>query len=544
MSESISYAQTIGGLGLFLLGMITMTDALKALAGDSIRAALMRFTRSPVSGAVTGATSTALLQSSSATTVAAVGFVGAGLMSFPSALGIIFGANLGTTITGWIVTLFGFKLKLSAVMLPCIFAGALLRLMFSGKTAAIGLAIAGFGLVFVGIDNMQDGMSSMRGMLDDLELTGDSYYDRIKLLGLGALFTIITQSSSAGIAAVLTALYADALTLGQGLSLVIGMDIGTTVTAVMATFGGSVGSKRTGYSHLIYNLLTGISAFLILTPYLMLWERISPEQLETNKQVVLVAFHSGFNLLGVMLILPFTRQFARMIEKLIPSSDAAYTERLDKTLLQEPTSAIEAVATTVNEEFNALLAQMQVLLNENHSERGVNLDHLQEALDETHSYVDHISLQSPHSHRTALVSIFHVLDHLQRLHERCDEEKSRAHRARVAIELKEQHQILLDTGEKLINLTANHEWKQARIVSEETNAKIHASLQPTRNEIMNAIADGSVDVPEATQSLEAIRWMNRVSFHLAQITLHLEKIYLLDHARKDKPAKKTGTSRR
>lgn len=530
MSESISYAQTFGGLGLFLLGMITMTDALKALAGDSIRSALMRFTRSPVSGAMTGATSTALLQSSSATTVAAVGFVGAGLMSFPSALGIIFGANLGTTITGWIVTLFGFKLKLSAVMLPCIFVGAILRLMFSGRTSAIGLAIAGFGLVFVGIDNMQAGMSSMRGMLDGLELTGDSYFDRIKLLGLGAIFTIITQSSSAGIAAVLTALYADALTLGQGLSLVIGMDIGTTVTAVMATIGGSVGSKRTGYSHFIYNILTGICAFIMLTPYLMFWERLSPEQLETNKQVVLVAFHSGFNLFGVLLILPFTNQFARLIERLIPSPDASYTERLDKALLNEPTSAIEAVAATVNEEFSALLSHIQTLLTEDHSASGINLDHLQEALDETHSYVDQINLQSPHSHHTALVSIFHVLDHLQRLHERCDEEESRAYRASVSLDLKEQYRCLLNTVHQLLKLTQQHQWQQARALCVITNKKIHSSNEPTRNIIMNHIAEGKLDVPDATHSLEAIRWMNRVSYHLAQITTHLEQIFELDQA--------------
>ena len=110
--------QALGGLGLFLLGMIIMTEGLRELAGDAIRSALMRFTSSPVSGAATGAISTAILQSSSATTVAAVGFVGAGLMTFGSSLGIIFGANVGTTITGWLVALFGFKLKLGAVMLP------------------------------------------------------------------------------------------------------------------------------------------------------------------------------------------------------------------------------------------------------------------------------------------------------------------------------------------------------------------------------------------------------------------------------------------
>ena len=143
--------QVLGGLGLFLLGMIIMTEGLRELAGDMIRSALMRFTSSPVTGAATGAISTAILQSSSATTVAAVGFVGAGLMTFDSSLGIIFGANIGTTITGWLVALFGFKLKLGTIMLPLILAGAILRLFAAGRLSSTGYALAGFGLIFVGI---------------------------------------------------------------------------------------------------------------------------------------------------------------------------------------------------------------------------------------------------------------------------------------------------------------------------------------------------------------------------------------------------------
>ena len=143
--------QTIGGLGLFLLGMIIMTEALRSLAGQIIRNALMRFTRNPLSGAVTGAISTAVLQSSSATTVAAVGFVGAGLITFPESLGIIFGANIGTTITGWLVALIGFKLQLGTLMFPVIFIGVMLRLFGNKRISNIGMGIAGFALIFIGI---------------------------------------------------------------------------------------------------------------------------------------------------------------------------------------------------------------------------------------------------------------------------------------------------------------------------------------------------------------------------------------------------------
>ncbi len=150
-----SLIQAIGGIGVFLLGMVVMTEGLKALAGARISQWLADATRSPWSGATTGAISTAILQSSSATTVAAVGFVGAGLLTFSQSLGIIFGANLGTTITGWMVALVGFKLQLGSLLLPLIFVGVMLRIFASGRIARAGFSIAGFALIFVGIDLLQ-----------------------------------------------------------------------------------------------------------------------------------------------------------------------------------------------------------------------------------------------------------------------------------------------------------------------------------------------------------------------------------------------------
>ncbi len=196
-----------GGLGLFLLGVILMTDGLKALAGDALHRALSRFTRSPSSGALTGAATTAILQSSSATTVAAVGFVGAGLLSYPQALGVIFGANLGTTVTGWMVALLGFKLELNTLLLPVILVGALSQLFGRGRWRAAGLALAGFGLIFVGIDAMQAAMSGLEGRVTPEHFPDNSWLGRLQLLAIGVLITLVTQSSSAGVATALTALY-------------------------------------------------------------------------------------------------------------------------------------------------------------------------------------------------------------------------------------------------------------------------------------------------------------------------------------------------
>ena len=217
--------QALGGLGLFLLGMIIMTDSLRNLAGDAMRKLLLRFTHTPLSGAVTGTVATAILQSSSATTVAAVGLVGAGLMGFAEALGIIFGANIGTTITGWFVVLLGFKLQIGSVLMPLILIGALLRLFANDRWANIGMAVAGFGLIFVGIYLIQQGMVDVQKLVTPENFPGDTFVGRIQLLLLGILFSAVTQSSSAGVAVTLTALYAGAINFPQAAALVIGMDV-------------------------------------------------------------------------------------------------------------------------------------------------------------------------------------------------------------------------------------------------------------------------------------------------------------------------------
>jgi phosphate:Na+ symporter len=155
----------LGGLGLFLLGMVVLTEGLRALAGRALRRVLSRFTRSPRSGAMTGALTTAVVQSSSAITVATVGFVGAGLLTFPQALGIVLGANIGTTVTGWLVALLGFKLELGTAALPIVLVGVLIRLFTKGRPSAAGFAIAGFGLIFVGISLLQQGMGGFVGVI-------------------------------------------------------------------------------------------------------------------------------------------------------------------------------------------------------------------------------------------------------------------------------------------------------------------------------------------------------------------------------------------
>lgn len=290
--------RALGGLGLFLLGMLMLTEGLRGLAGPVLREALARFTRTPLSGTVTGAVVTAVIQSSSATTVTVVGFVGAGLLTFPQALGVIYGANLGTTATGWIVLIFGFKMNLGQAVLPVVLAGALLKLFGNVRAGLLGASLAGFSLLFLGIDFMQEGMGALKGALTPNDFPGDTFLGRIQLVAIGAAITAITQSSSAGVTAALVALGAGSITFPQGAAMVIGMNVGTTCTAMLATLGGSTATRRTAWAHLIFNVVTGVIAFALLGPFTKLIEAV-PDSL-----TALVSFHTAFNLLGITLFLP------------------------------------------------------------------------------------------------------------------------------------------------------------------------------------------------------------------------------------------------
>ncbi len=507
--------------------MVVLTEGLRALAGDAMRSALMRFTHSPLSGAITGATTTAILQSSSATTVAAVGFVGAGLLSFSESLGIIFGANIGTTLKGWLVALLGFKLNLGTVVLPLILVGAIMRLFARGRAAQIGYAMAGFGLIFVGITTMQHGMAGMEGIITPEHLPEDTLGGRLLLVLMGVVFTALTQSSSAGVATALTALYAGAISFPQAAALVIGMDVGTTITAAMASIGGSVGARRTGLSHVIYNCLTGTGALLFLTPYMWLWERLAPGALLANAEIALVGFHTSFNLLGVVLVLPFTYRFARLVQRLVPESGEGYTDNLDRTLLAEPPMALNAVQ-------ESLLRQLKALLNHSGAILGVlppggraDLNALQAALDETQGYVDRIHLQQADGEQwERLLAIIHTLDHMQRLHERCEEDEDRAVTARESSELDEVRKQLGTTIQALFNAYAANRWSEAAKQTTENYALMAERVEPLRMTIVEQVANGDINLPTATNRMEAIRWLERVSRHLARIHHHLSTAML------------------
>lgn len=518
--------QSIGGLGLFLLGMIIMTQGLRELAGAAMRSYLIRVTRSPASGVLAGTAATALLQSSSATTVAAVGFVAAGLMPFTNALGIVFGSNIGTTVTGWLVVLIGFKFQLGEMLLLVIFFGAALKLFAKKRLAQVGFALAGFGLIFVGINMMQHGMSGLQGIITPDSFPPDTLWGRLLLVLLGAAITVVTQSSSAGVATTLSALHVGTVNFNQAAALVIGMDIGTTVTAVLATIGAGTDARRTAYSHVFYNLITATGAFFFLPAYGIAIASLGSGVLPANQGLALVGFHSLYNILGVLLILPFTYKFAGLLRRLVVDLVPPNTLGLDSVLLNQPVLALKAVHTSFVREFLAMLGHAHAILMGQREGR-LDLRRMQAELDETRAYTDQIHLPEKKPEAwPALLAILHGLDHLGRFYERCEEQEDRAITARKTELLDHYHDMLSDALIQVSGHLEQGQWQQAFVVASDVRKVVHSNMPAVRQEIVNAIARGEISMVVGTTQLEAVRWLDRVARHISTITQYLREYSL------------------
>ncbi|MDH3363937.1 MAG: Na/Pi symporter, partial [Gammaproteobacteria bacterium] len=243
MGEEFDLWRLAAGLGLFLFGMHELEHALTQLAGRSFKKFLRQYTAKPLRGVLAGAVTTAALQSSSVVSLIVLAFVGTGIISLASALGIVFGSNLGTTMTGWIVATIGFKLDIEALALPIITIGGFGVVWSAAGTRRAGLShfVVGFGLMLMGLEFMKSGALVATTLFDPTALAG---YPLIVFLLAGLLLTAVIQSSSATIMITLSALYAGAIPLESAAAIAIGADLGTTVTALLGSLAGSAAKKR------------------------------------------------------------------------------------------------------------------------------------------------------------------------------------------------------------------------------------------------------------------------------------------------------------
>ena len=371
----------LGGLGMFLLAVTMITDGLKATAGPALRELLANWTRSPLHGIFSGIAITAIVQSSSAVTVATIGFVNAGIINMRQALGIVYGSNIGTTMTGWLVAIIGFKINVDAFALPMIGLGMILKLTGGeNKRASIGLALVGFGLFFIGIDVLKDAFGGLVETIDLAKFTVEGFTGVLMYLGIGFLMTLLTQSSSAAIAITLTAATGGVVDINAAAAMVIGANVGTTSTAALAVIGATPNAKRVASAHIIFNVGTGAVALIIL-PILFLIVKHAGELLglEDIPAVTLALFHSIFNILGVLLIFPLNSRLADFLEKKFVTQEETEGQPryLDKIVAVSPPLALNALALELSR-VTAVVRRMglEVLRHKKISNRRISADEM------------------------------------------------------------------------------------------------------------------------------------------------------------------------
>lgn len=343
----------IGGLALFLYGMNTMSDALQKTAGERMKKILSFLTKNPIMGALAGALVTAVLQSSSATTVMAIGFVSAGLMTLPQAISVIFGANIGTTMTAQLLAF-----KLSDYIYPIIFIGFMLQ--FVGKTEKlknIGMVIFSFGLLFEGIEIMGHVMKPLAGSNVFVDLMAEVSSTPVLGVLLGGVMTLVVQSSSATIAVLQNFAAqpaADGVSSIIGLTgaipILLGDNIGTTITAILASIGQTKNAQRTAIAHSIFNISGSLVCLCIIPLFAQFVQYISPSGREIDiisRQIANA--HTTFNVVCTLAWLPFIPVMVKIVKVIIRGEDknlkAAYEPQyLDNNLLDKPAAAMYLVS--------------------------------------------------------------------------------------------------------------------------------------------------------------------------------------------------------
>ena len=339
--------EAAGGLALFLLAMGMMTDGLRLFGGRNLKTLLERSTATRWRGLAVGALVTAIVQSSSAVTVATIGFVNAGVLGLPHALGVVFGANLGTTMTGWLVSLVGFGFKIDAYALPILALGVALKLAAPGRRVqGLGGALAGFGLFFLGLALVQGAFAALSDTLAARTPSAEGALGVLLFVGVGFAATVLTQSSSAAVALILTAAGQQAVGLDAAAAAIIGANVGTTSTAALAVLNATPNAKRVAAGHIVFNLVTGAVALALLPVVLWLtgtageWLGVAGRTAPT-----LALFHTLFNLLGVILMLPLIGWLARRLERLFRTQeeDLGRPRHLDATVAATPALAVAAL---------------------------------------------------------------------------------------------------------------------------------------------------------------------------------------------------------
>ncbi|MFV7790442.1 Na/Pi cotransporter family protein [Aliarcobacter lanthieri] len=342
-----NFTVILSGIAIFIIGMFFMQDGFKQLSGGILEKLLQKFTSNTLYAILTGFLSTSIVQSSTIISLVVISFLSAELLTLVQGIGIIFGSNLGSTTTAWIVSSLGVDVKISAYAFPMIVFGVILRFFKSNASKGTGNVLLGLGFIFLGIAYMKDGFDVMKNSIDLASYAMDGYTGIIVYIIIGIIVTVVIQSSAATLAIVITALNADSITYVNALALAIGANVGTTLTAILASFTSNENGKRVALVHFIFNIVSAsfITIFIFhfkdlvdfLAPYLGISDK--------NYGMKLALFHTIFSAIGILLLTPFIPLLVKLSEKLIKKkvSSASKPKYLNPSVIQNPDAALVSI---------------------------------------------------------------------------------------------------------------------------------------------------------------------------------------------------------
>ncbi|WP_372745391.1 Na/Pi cotransporter family protein [Lutibacter sp.] len=336
------------GVAILLFGMIMLEEGFKVFTKGPLQTILKNATDKLYKSISVGAVVTAFIQSSSLVSVITISFISAGLIDLAGGLGLIFGANIGTTATAWLVAAFGLKFKISALALPMLVFGIIFSFQKNVSFKGIGNVLAGLGFFFLGIHYMKEGFDVFKDYIDLTQYAISGFLGVIVYAGLGVIVTTILQSSSATLALILTALAAGQIEYENALALAIGANVGTTITAVLGSLSSNVAGKRLAGAHLIFNVITGVVALIFIFPLAKLVNFFTDVVgiSQTDYVLKLAMFHTFFNVLGVLIMIPFINKLEQLLLKIIKEKkdkDIDEPKFLNEAVLQFPGSTITAL---------------------------------------------------------------------------------------------------------------------------------------------------------------------------------------------------------
>ncbi|WP_214844279.1 Na/Pi cotransporter family protein [Exiguobacterium sp. s150] len=522
-----------GGLGIFLFGIKSMGDGLQKSAGNRLRDILDKYTTNPFLGVLAGIIVTVLIQSSSGTTVITVGLVSAGFMTLRQAIGVIMGANIGTTVTAFII---GFDV--GAYALPMIAVGAVFLFFFKKeKFQHLGQVMFGLGALFYGLELMGDGMRPLRSSEYFIDLTQSMSENPFLGVIVGTVFTVLVQSSSATIG-ILQELYAGgSIELDAALPVLFGDNIGTTITAILASIGASVAARRTAAAHVIFNLI-GTVIFLVILPLFTQYIFWITDLLAIESKMQIAFAHGTFNVANTFIQFWFIGAIAWMVTKLVPGEDSIVdtkAQHLDPIFIQQsPSIAVEQAKYEVIRMGDFAKLGLDEARNymatgdKKHSEKSA---HIEEALNSLNAKITDylvklaavdLTEQESQEHKTlmhAINDIERIGDHVENIIELIDYKTA----TRVTLsedaqkELTEMYDLTRSTLEKSLQTLASGDMNEARQVIE-MEAKLDMLERQFRKNHVVRLNTGECDGQAGMFFVDMLSNLERIGDHAMNIT--------------------------